>query len=62
MNLHPGIILIAIAGTVFTLGIIAGLIIIPMIGSLELIIRFTIQQLAQSSSPTAIEKGKLKKS
>lgn len=47
MNLHPGLVLIAIASTVFTLGIIAGLIVIPIIGSLELIIKFTNKQLSE---------------
>lgn len=48
MNLHPGLVLVAIAGTVFTLGVVAGLIVIPLIGSLEVILSFTRQHLADS--------------
>ena len=44
MNLHPGLVLIAIAGTVTTLGIIAGLIIIPIIGSIIIVVQFINQQ------------------
>ena len=53
MKLHPGLVLIAITGTVFTLGIIAGLIVIPLIGSLETIISFTNRQLANTGAGKA---------
>jgi predicted PurR-regulated permease PerM len=37
LNLHPGLILIAIVGTLFTLGALMALIIVPILGSLDLI-------------------------
>jgi predicted PurR-regulated permease PerM len=40
LNLHPGLVLIAIVGTLFTLGALMALIIIPIIGSLDLIFRY----------------------
>jgi len=40
LNLHPGIILIAVVGTLFTLGALMALIIVPLLSSLELVIRF----------------------
>ena len=41
LNLHPGVVLIAVVSTLFTLGALMALIIIPLIGSLELIFRYT---------------------
>ncbi|MBI9043425.1 MAG: AI-2E family transporter [Anaerolineaceae bacterium] len=40
MNLHPGLVLIAVIGTLFTLGALMALIIVPVIGSLGLIFRY----------------------
>lgn len=40
LNLHPGLILIAVVGTLFTLGALMALIIVPILGSLDLIIRY----------------------
>ncbi len=40
LNLHPGLILVAIVSTLFTLGALMALIIIPILGSLELIFRY----------------------
>jgi predicted PurR-regulated permease PerM len=40
LKLHPGLVLIAIVGTLITLGALMALIVIPIIGSIELIIRF----------------------
>ena len=37
LNLHPGLILIAVVGTLFTLGALMALIIIPILGSFELV-------------------------
>ena len=54
MNLHPGLILIAIAGTVSTLGIIAGLIIIPIIGSILIIVQFINRQFSHPPAEISI--------
>ncbi len=40
LNLHPGVILVAIVSTLFTLGALMALIIIPILGSMELILRY----------------------
>jgi predicted PurR-regulated permease PerM len=40
LNLHPGLVLIAIVGTLFTLGALMALIIIPLIVSFEIVFRF----------------------
>jgi len=40
LNLHPGLILIAVVGTLFTLGALMALIIIPILGSFELVLRY----------------------
>ena len=40
LNLHPGLILIAVVGTLFTLGALMALIIVPILGSLDIIIKF----------------------
>jgi predicted PurR-regulated permease PerM len=40
LNLHPGLILIAIVGTLFTLGALMALIIVPLLGSLDLIFNY----------------------
>jgi predicted PurR-regulated permease PerM len=40
LNLHPGLVLIAIVGTLFTLGALMALIIVPILGSLDLIFRY----------------------
>jgi predicted PurR-regulated permease PerM len=40
LNLHPGLILIAVVGTLFTLGALMALIIVPLLGSLDIIIKF----------------------
>ena len=40
MNLHPGIVLIAIISTLFTFGALIALVIIPLIGTITLIVQF----------------------
>ncbi|MBN2556759.1 MAG: AI-2E family transporter [Anaerolineales bacterium] len=40
LNLHPGMILIAIIGTLFTLGTLMALIIVPLLGSIALIVQY----------------------
>lgn len=40
LNLHPGLVLIAVVGTLFTLGALMALIVIPILGSLELILHY----------------------
>jgi predicted PurR-regulated permease PerM len=40
LNFHPGLILIAVVGTLFTLGALAALIIIPLMGSIDLVLRY----------------------
>ena len=40
MNLHPGIVLIAVMGTLFTLGALITLIIVPIIGTIILVLDF----------------------
>jgi predicted PurR-regulated permease PerM len=40
LNLHPGLILIAVIGTLFTLGALMALIIVPLLGSLDIIFKF----------------------
>jgi len=40
MNLHPGIILIAVVSTLFTLGALMALVIVPLLGSVALIIHY----------------------
>jgi len=40
LHMHPGIVLIAVVGTLFTLGALIALIIVPILGSLALIFRF----------------------
>lgn len=40
LNLHPGLILIAVVGTLFTLGALMALIIVPVLGSLDLVFRY----------------------
>jgi diguanylate cyclase (GGDEF)-like protein len=40
LNLHPGLVLIAIVGTLFTLGALIALIIVPLLGSLDLLFRY----------------------
>ena len=40
LNLHPGIILIAIISTLFTLGTLMALIIVPLLGSIALIVQY----------------------
>ena len=40
LNLHPGLVLIAIVGTLFTLGALMALIIVPLLSSLDLIFRY----------------------
>ena len=40
MKLHPGIVLIAVIGTLFTFGALLALIIVPTIGTLTLLVRF----------------------
>ena len=37
INLHPGIIMVAVVGTLFTLGALIALIIVPIIGSLVIV-------------------------
>mgnify|MGYP002640153765 CR=1 FL=1 len=41
LNLHPGVVLVAVVGTLFTLGALMALIIIPILGSFELIFHYT---------------------
>jgi predicted PurR-regulated permease PerM len=41
LNLHPGLILITVVGTLFTLGALMALISVPLLGSLDLIIHYT---------------------
>jgi predicted PurR-regulated permease PerM len=45
MNLHPALIFIAIVSTLTLFGVLAGLIVIPVIGSFVVIIRYTFQHL-----------------
>jgi predicted PurR-regulated permease PerM len=45
MNIHPALIFIAIVCTLSLYGVLAGLIVIPLIGSLMVIIRFGFQYL-----------------
>lgn len=40
MNLHPGLVLIAIVSTLFTLGTLMAIIIVPLIASLDLVFHF----------------------
>ncbi|MBU1659973.1 MAG: AI-2E family transporter [Chloroflexi bacterium] len=40
LNLHPGLILVAVVGTLFTLGALMALIIAPLLGSLDLVFRY----------------------
>ncbi len=40
MSLHPGIVMVAVVGTLFTLGALIALIIVPILGSLILVARF----------------------
>ena len=40
LNLHPGLVLIAVVGTLFTLGALMALIIIPILGSFELVFQY----------------------
>ena len=40
LNLHPGLILIAVVGTLFTLGALMALIIVPVLGSFDLIFHY----------------------
>jgi predicted PurR-regulated permease PerM len=40
LKLHPGLVLIAVVGTLFTLGALMALIIIPLLGSLEIIFHY----------------------
>jgi len=40
LNLHPGLVLVATVGTLFTLGALMALIITPILGSLELIFQY----------------------
>jgi predicted PurR-regulated permease PerM len=40
LNLHPGLVLIAIVGTMFTLGALMALVIIPLFVSFEIVFRF----------------------
>ena len=50
MNLHPALIFIAIVSTLTLFGVLAGLIVIPVIGSLVVIIKYTFQHLDSSSA------------
>jgi len=45
MKLHPAVVFVAVVSTLSLFGVIAGLIVIPVIGSLEVIIRYSIQHL-----------------
>lgn len=49
MNLHPALIFIAIVSTLTLFGVLAGLIVIPVIGSFVVIIRYTFQHLYSNS-------------
>ena len=40
LNLHPGLVMVALVGTLFTLGALTALIVIPLIGSLDLVLRY----------------------
>jgi predicted PurR-regulated permease PerM len=40
INLHPGVIMVAIVGTLFTLGALIALIVVPILGSLMVIIQY----------------------
>ena len=44
MNLHPGVIIIAVISTLSLLGALAGLIVIPVIGSLAVILKYLIKR------------------
>jgi predicted PurR-regulated permease PerM len=44
LNLHPSLVLIAIIGTLFTSGALMALIIVPILGSLDLVIRYIHQK------------------
>lgn len=41
LNLHPGLVLIAVVGTLFTLGASVALIVVPLLASLDIIFRYT---------------------
>jgi predicted PurR-regulated permease PerM len=40
MNLHPGLVLVAVVGTLFTLGAVMALIISPLLASFDLVFRY----------------------
>jgi hypothetical protein len=40
LNLHSGLVLVAIVGTLFTLGVLMTLIIVPLIGSFNLVFSY----------------------
>ena len=40
LNLHPGLILVTIVGTLFTLGALMALIVLPLMGSLDLVFKY----------------------
>lgn len=46
MNLHPGIVMVAIVGTLFTLGTLVALIIVPIIGSIMIVVGFVYRKRA----------------
>ena len=54
LHIHPGIVLIAVVGTLLTLGALIALIIVPILGSLALIIRF-IQMKRAGIDPWSLE-------
>ena len=54
MKLHPALIFIATISTLSLYGVIAGLIVIPLIGTLEVVIRNSIMHLNGSSIEKAI--------
>ncbi|MCJ7715432.1 MAG: AI-2E family transporter [Anaerolineales bacterium] len=47
MNIHPALVFIAIVSTLLLFGVLAGLIVIPVIGSLVVIIKYAFQHLDQ---------------
>ena len=40
VDLHPGLVLIAVVGTLFTLGALIALVIVPLLGSVIVILRY----------------------
>lgn len=46
LNFHPGLILIAVVGTLFTLGALMALIFVPLMGSIDLIFRYILRKRA----------------